>query len=150
VGGGQFYCTNDGKTANKILHCLPLGTYDVWLRNPYIICDNGTYKVSKDYTFDSTGAIYSNTGKTSPSDSDYQKELTYVDGFGLVPKSVGASTSTYYSDYYYINSSIVAVALSFGRCDYGRNAGFRCLGCGVTAGYLSWSFGCALFLKQSR
>lgn len=150
VGGGQFYCTNDGKTANKILHCLPLGTYDVWLRNPYIICDNGTYKVSKDYTFDSTGATYTNTGKTSPSGNGYQKELTYIDGFGLVPKSVGASTSTYYSDYYYINSSIVAVALSFGRCNGGRFAGFRSLSCNAAAGYSYWGNGCALFLKQSR
>ena len=150
VGGGQFYCTNDGKTANKILHCLPLGTYDVWLRNPYIICDNGTYKVSKDYTFDSTGATYTNTGKTSPSDNGYQKELTYIDGFGLVPKSIGASTSTYYSDYYYIDSSIVAVALSFGRCVSGRVAGFRCLGCYSVAGSSYWDYGCALFLKQSR
>jgi len=150
VGGGQFYCTNDGKTANKILHCLPLGTYDVWLRNPYIICDNGTYKVSKDYTFDSTGATYTNTGKTSPSDNDYQKELTYVDGFGLVPKSVGASTSTYYSDNYYIGPSVVAVALSFGDCYHYRNSGFRCLDCYDAADVSAWSVGCALFLKQSR
>ena len=150
VGGGQFYCTNDGRTANKILHCLPLGTYDVWLRNPYIISDNGTYKVSKDYTFDSTGATYTNTGKTSPSGNGYQKELTYVDGFGLVPKSVGASTSTYYSEYYYINSSIVAVALSFGGCNSGRYAGFRALGCGSADGRSAWFIGCALFLKQSR
>ena len=150
VGGGQFYCTNDGKTANKILHCLPLGTYDVWLRNPYIICDNGTYKVSKDYTFDSTGATYTNTGKISPSGNGYQKELTYIDGFGLVPKSVGASTSTYYSDYYYTNSSIVAVALSFGNCGCGRVAGFRYLSCSSAAGNSGWLLGCALFLKQSR
>ena len=149
VGGGQFYCTDDGKTANKILHCLPFGTYDVWLRNPYIICDNGTYKVSKDYTFDSTGATYTNTGKTSPDGDSYQKELTYVDGFGLVPKSVGASTSTYYSDYYYIDSSIVAVAISFGACSYGRLAGFRSLYCHLTAGTPDWGIGCALFLKQS-
>lgn len=150
VGGGQFYCTNDGKTANKILHCLPLGTYDVWLRNPYIICDNGTYKVSKDYTFDSTGATYTNTGKTSPSDNGYQKELTYVDGFGLVLKSVEASNSTYYSDYYYINSSVIAVVLSYGRCADGRVAGFRYLGCYRAAGGSYWDSGCALFLKQSR
>ena len=103
-----------------------------------------------DYTFDSTGATYTNTGKTSPSGNGYQKELTYVDGFGLVPKSIGASTSTYYSDYYYINSSIVAVALSFGLCNHGRVAGFRFLCCHLTAGYSSWSIGCALFLKQSR
>ena len=150
VGGGQFYLKNDGTSANKALHCLPLATYDVWLRNPYIICDNGTYKVSKDYTFDSTGATYTNTRKTSPSDNGYQKELTYVDGFGLVPKSVGASTSTYYSDYYYINSSIVAVARSFGYCVSGRVAGFRALNCNFAAGGSDWNYGCALFLKQSR
>ena len=149
VDGGQFYLTNDGKSANKVLHCIPLGTYDVWLRNPYLICDNGTYKVSKDYSFDSTGASYVNTGKTSPS-AGYQKELTYVDGFGLVPKTVGGGTSTYYADYYWINTSIVAVALSFGNCVYGRVAGLCDLRCGGSAGVSDWDYGCALFLKQSR
>ena len=149
VDGGQFYLTNDGKSANKVLHCIPLGTYDVWLRNPYLICDNGTYKVSKDYSFDSTGASYVNTGKTSPS-AGYQKELTCVDGYGLVPKTVGGGTSTYYADYYWINASIVAVALSFGDCNRGRYAGLRSLACSGAAGYSPWDYGCALFLKQSR
>lgn len=149
VDGGQFYLTSSGTTANKILHSLPLATYDVWLRNPYWVVDNGSIKVSKDYSYDTSGSSYTASGLTIPS-SGYIKELTYVNGYGLVPKSTGAGTATYYCDYLYVNASIVAVPFSLGRCANGRSAGLRASGCSFAAGGSSWDVGCALFLKQQR
>ena len=149
VGGGQFYLTNDGKTANKILHCLPLATYDVWLRNPYFIVDNGTYKVSKDYSYDTSGATLTNTGLTIPSQG-YIKELVYVNGYGLLPKTTGGSTTTYYCDHLWVNASIVSVPFSLGYCGNGRGDGVRAACCNGTAGGSYWFIGCALVLKQSR
>ena len=149
IGGGQFYLTNDGKSANKILHCLPLATYDVWLRNPYWVVDNGSIKVSKDYTYDPSGSAYTATGLTIPS-TGYIKEFTYVDGYGLVPKAVGAGTGTYYCDYLWVNTGIVAVSLSFGSCSIGRGDGLFASNCSNAAGRSDGSYGCALFLKQSR
>lgn len=148
VGGGQFYLKNNGTSANKVLHCLPLATYDVWLRNPYWVVDNGAIKVSKDYTFDTTGSSYTVTGLTIPS-AGYQKELTYVSGYGLVPKTTGASSTTYYCDYLHVNASILAVPFALGSCLHGRNAGSRASNCYYSAGYSGWNDGCALFLKQS-
>lgn len=149
VGGGQFYLTSDGKSANKILHSLPLATYDVWLRNPYWVVDNGAIKVSKNYTYDTSGASYVATGNTIPS-ARYIKELTYVDGYGLIPKTTGASTTTYYCDYLYVNASITAVPFALGSCGSGRSAGGRASSCDGPAGGSYWYVGCALFLKQSR
>jgi hypothetical protein len=149
VGGGQFYLTSNGTSANKILHSIPLATYDVWLRNPYWVVDKGTIKVSKNYTYDTTGSSYTNTSLTIP-DAGYQKELTYVSGYGLVPKTVGASTSSYYCDYLWVDKSIVSVPLSLGYCSSGRYAGSRASSCYNAAGYSYWHLGCALFLKQSR
>lgn len=148
VGGGQFYLKNNGTSANKILHCLPLATYDVWLRNPYWVVNNGAIKVSKDYTFDTTGSSYIATGLTIPS-AGYQNELTYVSGYGLVPKTTGASDTTYYCDYLYVDASITAVPFALGRCVTGRGAGGRASLCSSTAGSSAWDYGCALFLKQS-
>ena len=62
VGGGQFYGTNTGKSLNKILHSLVLGSYSVWIRDPYTLLIDGVYWVSKNYNYDPTGAAYINTG----------------------------------------------------------------------------------------
>ena len=56
VGGGQFYGTKDAKSLNKIFHSIVLGTYQQWMRDPYTLLVNGRYKVSKNYTYDVTGA----------------------------------------------------------------------------------------------
>lgn len=149
VGGGQFYLTNDGKSANKVLHSLVLATYDVWLRNPYIMTVNGTYYVSKDYAYDTTAAGLTNTGVTAPSQG-YIKELQYIPGFGFLPKTTGGSTSTYYCDHFWINASITSLAFCCGSCGNGRDDGLRALYCVGTPGNSNWYRGCALFLKQSR
>lgn len=65
VGGGQFYGTKDAKSLNKIFHSIVLGTYQQWMRDPYTLLVNGRYKVSKNYTYDVTGAKYQDTGTAS-------------------------------------------------------------------------------------
>ena len=143
VGGGQFYLTSSGTDANKILHSIPLATFDVWLRNPYWIVDKGSIKVCKNYAYDVTGSSYTATGLTIPA-TGYIKELTYVNGYGLVPKTTGASTTTYYCDYQYTDTSLVSVPFSLGNCNNGRNAGFRASNCNNTAGNSNWNNACAL------
>lgn len=158
VGGGQFYGTKDAKSLNKIFHSIVLGTYQQWMRDPYTLLVNGRYKVSKNYTYDVTGAKYQDTGISLPkmfeSDGSAQKygifyphKYQTVPGFGAVPvHPCKGSTSTGGCDGLWQNVEIVAVALRFGRCDNGTVAGLRCLTVVYTAGHANGGFGAAVLL----
>ena len=100
---------------------------------------NGRYKVSKNYTYDVTGAKYQDTGISLPkmfeSDGSTQKygifyphKYQTVPGFGAVPvHPCKGSTSTGGCDGLWQNVEIVAVARRFGHCDYGTTGGLRAL-----------------------
>lgn len=157
VGGGQFYGTNDGKSLNKILHSIVLGTWQQWMRDPYTLLVNGRYKVSKNYAYDLTGATYHDTGISLPKvlkeDGSQNTGIFYphkyqtVPGFGAVPvHPCKGSTSTGGCDGLWQNVEITAVALRFGDCAYGPAGGLRYLTvyCTATAAY--WSLGAAILL----
>ena len=163
VGGGQFYGTKDAKSLNKIFHSIVLGTYQQWMRDPYTLLVNGRYKVSKNYTYDVTGAKYQDTGISLPkmfeSDGSTQKygifyphKYQTVPGFGAVPvHPCKGSTSTGGCDGLWQNVEIVAVALRFGNCNNGTNDGLRYLNVNNTAGNANWNIGAALFyLKRNN
>lgn len=158
VGGGQFYGTKDAKSLNKIFHSIVLGTYQQWMRDPYTLLVNGRYKVSKNYTYDVTGAKYQDTGISLPKvlndDGSTQKTGIFyphkyqtVPGFGAVPvHPCKGSTSTGGCDGLWQNVEIVAVARRFGACGDGTGAGLRYVAVGGTAGVASWGFGAAVLL----
>lgn len=146
VGGGQFYGTSDGKSANKFMHSVVLQTQDVWVRDPYLICDNKRFKISTDYHYDVTGATYTDTG-IDHGDQGYIIAFTPKDGF-LLPTTVGGSTSTYYCDHTWLNASIVAVSLRFANCNGGALGGDFALYCDNVAGDAWWADGSAVMLKQ--
>ena len=158
VGGGQFYGTKDAKSLNKIFHSIVLGTYQQWMRDPYTLLVNGRYKVSKNYTYDVTGAKYQDTGISLPKmlndDGSTQKTGIFyphkyqtVPGFGAVPvHPCKGSTSTGGCDGLWQNVEIVAVARRFGHGDHGTTDGLRCLVVNVTAGDAYWSIGAAVLL----
>ena len=163
LGGGQFYGTKDAKSLNKIFHSIVLGTYQQWMRDPYTLLVNGRYKVSKNYTYDLTGAKYQDTGISLPkmfeSDGSTQKygifyphKYQTVPGFGAVPvHPCKGSTSTGGCDGLWQNVEIVAVALRFGNCNNGTNDGLRYLNVNNTAGNANWNIGAALFyLKRNN
>lgn len=146
VGGGQFYGTSDGKSANKFMHSVVLQTQDVCVRDPYLICDNKRFKISTDYHYDISGTTYTDTG-IDHGGQDYIKTFTPKDGF-LLPTVVGGSTSTYYCDHTWLNANIVAVSLRVGGCHYGADGGGFALDCTHGAGSSWWTAGAALMLKQ--
>jgi hypothetical protein len=148
VSGGQFVGTNNNTSANKFLHCLPLATYDVFLRDPYTLCVNGEYKVSKDYIYDETSATLETTGVLAPNEG-YIKTMAVIPEYGLLPIATGGSSSTYYCDYFWINKTITSVALRFGACSNGAKAGGWYLDCSYAFSRSLWATGCALCLKQS-
>lgn len=157
IRGGQFYGTSDGKSLNKILHSIVLGSWQQWMRDPYTLLVNGRYKVSKNYTYDLTGAAYHDTGISLPkvlnADGSQKTGIFYphkyqtVPGFGAVPvHPCKGSTSTGGCDGLWQNCDITAVALRFGACNYGTNGGLRCLFVYNAATNATWNIGAAILL----
>lgn len=149
VGGGQFYGTSDGKSLNKILHSIVLGSWQQWMRDPYTLSVNGKVKVSKNYTYDLTGASYEDTGISYPEtvSGAYPHEYRTVPGFGALPTfPYKGSSITGGCDGFWVNVGITAVALRFGSCYYGSLCGSRALHLDNTAALAYWSIGCAILL----
>lgn len=154
VGGGQFYGTSDGKSLNKIFHSIVLGSYNQWMRDPYVVCVNGKVKVSKNYNYDLTGAAYEDAGITHGKINDnaaygpvYAHIFRTIGGFGALPAApYKGSTALGGCDGMWVNTGITAVALRFGYCGDGLIAGPRALNLYYTAGTASWNVGAAMLL----
>lgn len=65
-----------------------------------------------------------------------------------IPKSVGGSSSTWLCDYFYINTSVVAVAIVGGSCNDGANCGAASLDVYYAADVADWYFGASLSCEQ--
>lgn len=157
VGGGQFCGTDDTKSLNKIFHSIVLGSYQQWMRDPYEVVVNGTVKVSKNYTYDLTGATYSDTGIRVPNnmtwDSNhnalaYPTEYRTVPGYGAIPAGEmnGGSTATGGCDGLWRKDptqTFTAVALRFGFCGYGLAVGPRARFWVSAAGFAGWGVSAA-------
>lgn len=89
VDGGQFYGSSTGKELNKILHSIVLGTYQVWIVDPYLICKKGELRVSKNYSYYSNEEAYDKTGifynNVDPSRYHYCHKHQIIPGYGAVP-----------------------------------------------------------------
>lgn len=154
VGGGQFYGTSDGKSLNKIFHSIVLGSYNQWMRDPYVVCVNGKVKVSKNYNYDLTGAAYEDAGITHGKINDnaaygpvYAHIFRTIGGFGALPAApYKGSTALGGCDGMWVNTGITAVARRFGSCVNGLSAGPRALILDLTAGRAYWTIGAAILL----
>lgn len=152
VGGGQFYGTDDQHSLNKIFHSIVLGSYQQNMRDPYEVVVNGRVKVSKNYTYDPTGATYSDTGINVPNRPgsngwDYPDRYRTVVGYGPIPDAPYNGTSATGScDGLYrhqAQSSITNVCLRFGSCARGLCCGLRTRTWVSTAVEAYWDFGAA-------
>lgn len=157
VGGGQFYGTDDQHSLNKIFHSIVLGSYQQWMRDPYEVVVNGRVKVSKNYTYDPTGAAYTDTGIAVPDNKtwdtnhnalDYPAHFRTVPGYGSIPAlgMDGGSSATGGCDGLWRKDpkqTFTGVCLRFGYCNYGLNCGLRARLWYNSATYASWSFGAA-------
>ena len=152
VGGGQFFGTDDRRSLNKIFHSIVLGSYQQWMRDPYEVVVNGRVKVSKNYTYDPTGASYSDTGINVPNrpDSsgwDYPHHYRTFAGYGAIPDAPYSGTSaTGGCDGLYrhnTQSSFTGVCLRFGACTNGLVCGLRARVWDGTAANARWNIGAA-------
>ena len=157
VGGGQFYGTDDQHSLNKIFHSIVLGSYQQWMRDPYEVIVNGRVKVSKNYTYDPTGAAYTDTGIVVPDNKtwdtshnalDYPAHFRTVPGYGSIPAlgMDGGSSATGGCDGLWRKDpkqTFTGVCLRFGYCDFGLHCGLRARGWDNTATDAYWSVGAA-------
>ena len=154
VGGGQFYGTTDKKSLNKIFHSIVLGSYNLTLRDPYTLCVNGRFKVSRNYAYALDASGYFDTGIDVPAPESsgwaYPHKYKTVPGFGHLPvHPYNGSSSTGGCDGLYRHqnqASMTAVARRFGSCNYDASAGGRCMTLDGTAARTYWSIGSALLL----
>lgn len=157
VGGGQFYGTDDQHSLNKIFHSIVLGSYQQWMRDPYEVVVNGRVKVSKNYTYDPTGAAYTDTGIAVPDNKtwdtnhnalDYPAHFRTVPGYGSIPAlgMDGGSSATGGCDGLWRKDpkqTFTGFCLRFGSCYYGLNCGLRARTWNGTATHADWTIGAA-------
>ena len=157
VGGGQFYGTDDQHSLNKIFHSIVLGSYQQWMRDPYEVVVNGRVKVSKNYTYDPTGAAYTDTGIAVPDNKtwdtnhnalDYPAHFRTVPGYGSIPAlgMDGGSSATGGCDGLWRKDpkqTFTGVCLRFGNCYLGLYCGLRARYWYHTATVALWDLGAA-------
>lgn len=157
VGGGQFYGTDDQHSLNKIFHSIVLGSYQQWMRDPYEVVVNGRVKVSKNYTYDPTGAAYTDTGIAVPDNKtwdtnhnalDYPAHFRTVPGYGSIPAlgMDGGSSATGGCDGLWRKDpkqTFTGVCLRFGSCVDGLNCGLRARHWDHSATHAYWNIGAA-------
>lgn len=157
VGGGQFYGTDDQHSLNKIFHSIVLGSYQQWMRDPYEVVVNGRVKVSKNYTYDPTGAAYTDTGIAVPDNKtwdtnhnalDYPAHFRTVPGYGSIPAlgMDGGSSATGGCDGLWRKDpkqTFTGVCLRFGGCGHGLACGLRARRWADAATNAYWDFGAA-------
>lgn len=157
VGGGQFYGTDDQHSLNKIFHSIVLGSYQQWMRDPYEVVVNGRVKVSKNYTYDPTGAAYTDTGIAVPDNKtwdtnhnalDYPAHFRTVPGYGSIPAlgMDGGSSATGGCDGLWRKDpkqTFTGVCLRFGDCSDGLYCGLRARTWAYTATTAYWDIGAA-------
>lgn len=157
VGGGQFYGTDDQHSLNKIFHSIVLGSYQQWMRDPYEVVVNGRVKVSKNYTYDPTGAAYTDTGIAVPDNKtwdtnhnalDYPAHFRTVPGYGSIPAlgMDGGSSATGGCDGLWRKDpkqTFTGVCLRFGDCSNGLGCGLRARDWNFPATSADWYIGAA-------
>lgn len=157
VGGGQFYGTDDQHSLNKIFHSIVLGSYQQWMRDPYEVVVNGRVKVSKNYTYDPTGAAYTDTGIAVPDNKtwdtnhnalDYPAHFRTVPGYGSIPAlgMDGGSSATGGCDGLWRKDpkqTFTGVCLRFGDCNDGLSCGLRARYWNDAATNAYWNVGAA-------
>ena len=134
---GQFFGYNDGTHEVKVFY-MEKQWGNRWERLVGYLCDNGIIKVKMTPPYNLTGKDFIKVG-TACKTEGYQKD-TIMNRYGRFVKTVGGSTSTYRCAYYWINVTILAVALVGGGTRDGANCGAS-VNLGATAARAYWTIG---------
>ena len=146
---GQFFGYNTDSDSTKAFYCENVYA-NRWQRLLGFYNDKGTYKIkmTPPYTYDETFDGYTTIqSPTVPSSSNYLKDLSFDPSYGLLPKTVGGTATTWVGDYFHTNNTQVDLLLAGGGCDGGARYGSWYLNVGSRASYSLWSIGASVYLK---
>lgn len=143
---GQFYGYEDETHQVKVFH-MEKWWGGRWDRIVGLIQSGGKALVKMSPPYNLTGADYFNTGLAFPTTNNFVTNA-YMTEHGRIPKSVGGSSSTWLCDYFYINTSVVAVAVVGGSCNSGAACGAASLNVSIAADSAYWYIGASLSCEQ--
>ena len=106
-----------------------------------------TFDGSSATDYNTDGTNYLTAGFTACNTNGYAKFMTYNDKFGFTT-SVGAGSTTYYSDYYYQTADTNRYLLRGGHCYGGVNGGTFCLYVAHASSATAWTIGACLSCKS--
>ena len=117
---------------------------------------NGTYAIKQTWStvdgttstgYNSEGTGYINAGTRPGNSGQYIKQCTYGNDCYLPSVTTGASSTTYYCDYWYTNNTSLTYLLVGGYSDNGVSAGFSYFALNIPFADAFWGIGVCLSLK---
>lgn len=148
---GQFFGYNANNKQVKVFHTeAPWG--DQWERIIGLICDHGKAKISAYGPYNFTGEGYTEvydyvekTGITAAT-GGWAKDSISTE-LGRLPITWSGASNTYLTAYFYINPTIVAVAIVGGSANSGARCGF-CVALNYSASDANWHIAPGLSCKM--
>ena len=146
---GQFFGYNTNSDSMKAFYCENVYA-NRWQRLLGFYDDKGTYKIKMvpPYTYDETFEGYTTVSSPAVPSEAYIKDLSFDPSYGLLPKTVRGSSTTYVGDYFYVNNPQVSLLLAGGRCFGGYDGGSWCMGLGIQAGGTTVLAGASSYLTE--
>ena len=148
---GQFWGYNTGNQQVKVFHTEAMWG-DQWERICQLVCDHGVVKVQKYGDCNLTGNgfekvfNYNDYGVSGTGINGYVKDSIMTKD-GRFPITFTGGSSTYWCDYFYLNTQIVSVPLVGGGCHNGLGCG-ACVDLNNTAGGAYWNIAPGLSSKM--
>ena len=117
---------------------------------------NGTYAIKHTWStvdgttstgYNSNGTGYTSAGTRPGNSGQYIKQCTYGNDCYLPSVTTGASSTTYYCDYWYTNNAALTYLLVGGSSYHGVGAGFSYFYLSSAFAHAGWYVGACLSLK---
>ena len=112
--------------------------------------DQGVYKIKMvpPYTYDETFDGYTTVQSPTVPSSDYIKDLSFNSSYGILPKTIGGSSTTWVGDYTSSNNSQTNLLLAGGYYSYGSYCGSWYLRLNYRATSANPYYGASVYLSQ--
>ena len=143
---GQFFGYNTTTQQMKAFH-IEKWWGGRWDRLNGIIGLRGKIMIKMTPPYNLTAEGYDDTGITPTPTSGGYTNQTKSGRYGRIPLLATGSASTYTCDGFYLNDTIVAIAVVGGACGSGARSGAGCLHLSVAASGANWQIGASVFLE---
>lgn len=154
---GLFYGKLDNVSGVKVFGIEHLWG-NIWDGMAGWILDHGKQKIKltqstidgstvDNYNFDGNGYIEIPNSTPSGSKGGFINKILFNDKFGFVPIITNGSATTYYSDGFWFNNSILAYPLVGGPANVTLRVGALCAGLNNVSSFSGWGIGSSTYCK---